>query len=220
MSLTRLYILYGSMVAIVPFVCIRLVQSLDLHGMMSHHMLSHIVLMNLAAPVSAALIHSWDSKHATRCSGAAVLIGASGLQLALLIGWHSPPSMMLVLSTPALAPLMQISLYASALFFWIAVYRQIQENAWRALMALLVTGKLYCMLAVLLVFSPRALYTADAPHMAIDLADQQLAGTMMVVACPLSYILIATVLTVRWLNALSRGNSTATSIAVWTPRWN
>jgi putative membrane protein len=128
--------------------------------------------------------------------------------------------MMLVLSTPALAPLMQISLYASALFFWIAVYRQIQENAWRALMALLVTGKLYCMLAVLLVFSPRALYTADAPHMAIDLADQQLAGTMMVVACPLSYILIATVLTVRWLNALSRGNSTATSIAVWTPRWN
>jgi putative membrane protein len=58
-------------------------------------------------------------------------------------------------------------------------------------LALLLTGKLTCLLAVLLVFAPRALY----PHAA--LADQQFAGLLMLAACPLSYLGAALVITLR-----------------------
>jgi putative membrane protein len=186
---------------------------------MSHHMLSHIVLMNLAAPLSAALFHQCNTGCAAKCNSISILIGASLLQLALLIGWHSPSSMRLVLDVPSVAHLMQISLFVSAFFFWFSIYQQVELNIWRGLIALLVTGKLYCMLAILLVLAPRALYTTGSPPVVIDLADQQLAGLMMVVACPLSYILIATILTSRWLNALRR-TAALSSGTHWSPRWS
>jgi putative membrane protein len=61
------------------------------------------------------------------------------------------------------------------------------------------------LLGALFTFSPRLVYAAGmsgAHHSQIGLADQQLAGLMMIVACPLTYVLAAVVIASRWLFAL------------------
>ena len=77
-----------------------------------------------------------------------------------------------------------------------------EPRRWHALPALLLTGKLVCLLAALLVFAPRALYGASHQHAALmqPLDDQQLAGLLMIAACPLSYLVAAVVITVQLIN--------------------
>ena len=67
---------------------------------------------------------------------------------------------------------------------------------WHAIPALLLTGKLVCLLAVLLVFAPRALYGTAHAHGVSALDDQHLAGLLMIAACPLSYLVAAIMITV------------------------
>jgi putative membrane protein len=188
----------------------ELITRIDLPGAFSHHMIWHILLMNLAAPLtSIALCRHWRPGPPRR-PGTTLLV-ASALQLALLFFWHAPPTMELVMASPKLAWLMQFSLFSAALWFWLAISQQAQTHVWRPLAALIVTGKLYCLMAVLLVFAPRTLYPGATQAGAISLADQQLAGVMMAVACPLSYVVAATVLTARWLTALRYRHAHATT---------
>ena len=76
---------------------------------------------------------------------------------------------------------------------------------WRGLLALILTAKLFCLLGVLLVFAPRFLYPGlSLPHaaghvMAASLADQQLAGLLMLVVCPASYLAAGVVIAARWV---------------------
>jgi len=84
----------------------------------------------------------------------------------------------------------------------------LMESAGRAVSdavaALLITGKLFCLMAALLIFAPRALYAGaeagGASH--VKVSDQQLAGLIMAVICPLAYVGSAVVVTTRWLLAL------------------
>jgi putative membrane protein len=107
---------------------------------------------------------------------------------------------------------MQASLLVAATWFWIAVYEGMRDRvtAWRPIVALLVTSKLFCLLGVLFIFAPRVL-SAGAPHhqAAHLLADQQLAGLLMIVACPLTYLLAGIVCAARWLAALERTSPAA-----------
>jgi putative membrane protein len=83
---------------------------------------------------------------------------------------------------------------------------------WSALAALLVTGKLFCLLGVLLTFAPRAIYGQIAllplcfgivsPRPILH--DQQLAGLLMLAACPVVYVTAAIVIARRRLAALDR----------------
>ena len=102
---------------------------------------------------------------------------------------------------------------ASALWFWLAAFAQVGAHRWRALVALLISGKLFCLLGVLLVFAPRPLYlhaTLQEGHAA--LADQQLAGLLMVVACPLSYVLAGVVIATRWVVGLADAGRRAQAV--------
>ena len=101
----------------------------------------------------------------------------------------------------------QFALLAVALWFWFAVLGQSGSARWRAIVALLLTGKLFCLLAALLVFAPRALYPVELAHVhhgaaADPLADQYLAGLLMLVVCPLTYVLAGVLITERWLREL------------------
>jgi putative membrane protein len=77
--------------------------------------------------------------------------------------------------------------------FWFTLLRLSAPSRWHAIALLLLSGKFACLLAALLTFSPRLLY---APALAVhgahvgsgSLADQQLAGLLMIIACPLSYV--------------------------------
>ena len=102
----------------------------------------------------------------------------------------------------ALDPAMNIAVHSAlaglALAFWVAVMSLDAQQRWHAPVALLLTVKLACLLAALLIFAPRLLYTTidHQAHVAnISLTDQQLAGLLMIVACPLSYVTAAVLIT-------------------------
>ena len=168
-------------------------------------MLQHIVLMNILVPTwaffasrrfqSGALWRSWP--------------WATALQIALLWGWHSPAVLPQAAASPALMLAMHASLIAASAWFWLAIMVMPRDAAWRGIFALLVTGKLFCLLGALLVFAPNVLFDFAASghhhHAAASmsaLADQQAAGLLMLVACPLTYVGIGVVQASRWFLSL------------------
>ncbi|WP_368744797.1 cytochrome c oxidase assembly protein [Desertibaculum subflavum] len=174
-------------------------------GPLAQHMALHVLTMNLVAPLIALglLRIPGFADPGKLLFGASSLIIATVLQLALLWGWHAPAALAAALGDHALHAAMQLSLFAAALWFWLAVVAQKAARRWLAIGALLLTGKLFCLLGVLLIFTPRLLYPGiGAPHGATDLADQQLAGLLMVAACPATYVLAGIVIAWRWLAEL------------------
>lgn len=187
----------------------------EIAGVFSRHMIIHIALMTVAAPVLASLLLRLRYSFAKPAS-VATLFAAIILQAVLLFAWHSPPGIGLAMEGHAGALLMQATLLFSALWFWLIIFNQTGEHLWRAVIALLLTGKLFCLIAVLLIFAPRVLYgmTAANMPMTIELADQQLAGLLMVTVCPITYVLAAVVLISRWFQALSDSQSNVAPLAV------
>lgn len=169
---------------------------------LSRHMVVHIVLMNGVAPTLAVpLARSGIFGEA----GGGQLACATGLQLLAVWGWHTPAALLLGHESLAVHLLALTVLYGVALWFWLAVLAQNGAARWRAILALLATGKLFCLLGVILTFAPRHLYPALASAHVHDaaLADQQLAGLIMLAACPATYVLTGVVITVRWLDELA-----------------
>lgn len=176
-------------------------------GVLAHHMAVHIVAMNVAAPAVALAWrafsprgdHSWSSR----------LWPAAALQLALLLGWHMPAVLAFAFSSSAAMTAMHLSLFLAALAFWLAVVDAADEAAWRPLVALAATGKVFCLLGVLYALAPRLIYPglASSHHPlppAELLADQQLAGLLMLIACPIAYGLAGLAVAARWLSAFER----------------
>lgn len=168
-------------------------------GPLSVGMAAHILLMNFFAPAVAL----WSVRSlplvARRIRGLAV---PTMVQLLLLWAWHAPPSLAAAMDHPTLHLTMQGSLAVAALWFWTTVVTATIGGQWRAITALLATSKLFCLLGVLLTFASHPLYPAMTHHggTALDpLADQQLAGLLMLVACPLSYLVAAVVVASNWL---------------------
>ncbi len=170
-------------------------------GPLSTHMALHIVVMNVLAPLAAI-----GASHAKPVSqkGGTALWAATVLQLAILWFWHLPAAQHLAATSAGVAA-MHVSLFAAAFGFWACLLSLSPDYRWHGVLALLVTGKLACLLAGLLVFSPRAFYKNGHVAQTALLDDQHLAGLLMLVACPLSFVLAGVVLTARILN-LSRGN--------------
>jgi putative membrane protein len=168
-------------------------------GPLSAGMAGHILLMNLLAP----LVVLWTARAAPSLvrpfRGLAV---PAIVQLLLLWGWHAPPALVAAMGHTSLHLAMHGSLLLAALWFWSAVVNATRGGQWRALAALLGTSKLFCLLGVLLTFASHPLYPAMMHHggMAPDpLADQQLAGLLMLVACPSSYLVAAVIVASKWL---------------------
>jgi len=106
------------------------------------------------------------------------------------------------------------ALFLSALFFWLSVVSS--SRPWSTMLALLVNGKLACLLGALLIFAPRLLICApqaDTETNVVDLTDQHLAGLLMIAACPLSYVLAACVLAGNTLMELERSGGRLASRA-------
>jgi putative membrane protein len=171
-------------------------------GVLSRHMLLHIALMTVVAPILAASLRSSDLF--IRLTGIKSLSAAALLQASSFFAWHSPPGL-----TAMGHGAVQTTLLLSAWWFWLAVFNQAGTHLWRTVVALVLTGKVFCLFAVLLTFAPRVLYggTAMGSAAPIDLADQQLAGLLMITACSLTYLLAAIVLIYRWFQVLCNSQS-------------
>jgi len=187
-------------------------------GPLARHMGMHISAMNVAAPLIAAffrLRRPLRDRRKRRDWIWPVTIA----QLALLWAWHSPALQHSLHGSSATAALLHVCLLLAGFFFWLAVI-DLGQARWRAAIALLVTGKLVCLLGAILVFAPRLLFEV-AGHMPGEspremslgdaLADQQLAGLLMITACPLSYVLAAVILAAQALGDLRRCSPAATA---------
>lgn len=180
----------------------------EISGVLSRHMITHILLMTLVAPILAGTVRS-RAGLAGKFTGIKSLLAATFIQAGLFFAWHSPPFFSAMAHGGE--EVMHAALFLSALWFWLTIFSQADSHLWRAVLGLLLTGKLFCLLAVLLTFAPRVLYGSEAfhPGMKTDLADQQTAGLLMVVACPITYVLAAIVLVYRWFAALCESRSEA-----------
>jgi putative membrane protein len=170
-------------------------------GHFSSHMALHIASMNIIAPAVAALIVTRRHVGGTRPFW---LWTATFLQIVLLWTGHSP-AVFHFLQSPATGLTFHAALLLASLFFWLSLLTTSAASRWQTIPALLLTGKLTCLLAALLIFAPRTLYgfaghLADAPeylslHHALE--DQHLAGLLMITACPLSYLVAAVIITAQ-----------------------
>jgi putative membrane protein len=167
-------------------------------GPQARHMALHIFAMNVVAPVLAALA-------AGRRSGDMrarwLWIAALG-QTAALWATHVPAVQSAAMARPLLQAAMHLLLAAVAVAFWLAVLAASAARPWHAVVALALSAKLFCLLAALLVFAPRTLHAAQGHATTLD--DQQLAGLLMIAACPLSYLVAALLLTIRSIGSAGR----------------
>lgn len=168
-------------------------------GPLSLQMLQHLALMNVVAPLVALGL----SRHGPSAPTSLLLAGF--VQLVALWVWHAPAVQHLAASSSAAQVALMSVLAGAAIWFWCAL---IAAPEWKALIALLLTGKLACLLGALLIFAPRDLYNLDGLVLALcttgpsSLADQQLAGLLMITACPLSYLVTGVALAARMLARL------------------
>jgi putative membrane protein len=184
--------------------CLLIILSgLPARGPLAQHMALHILLMNAAAPVAALLLIR--IAHVRFCR----LHPAAFLQIAMLWGWHAPPVLEWALAGTVPHLTMQLSLFAIALLFWVAILAHQMTQQWRAILALLLTSKLYCLLGALLIFAPVTLFPGIHGTHASGLAagsaltDQQAAGLLMLIVCPVTYISAGVVMAAQWLQDLS-----------------
>jgi putative membrane protein len=180
-------------------------------GPLAAHMATHILLMNLVAP---GLVMAWvvavPGGVGRSVSGQELAL-ATAVQLAALWAAHAPPVMAAAAHAHGGMWVVQCALLMAAVWFWLAVLATPRRHYWRSLLALAFTGKLFCMLGLLLVFAPHAFY-ADLAHAhghggaplsgAAAVADQQQAGFLMVAACPIAYGLVALALAGLWIKAM------------------
>ena len=185
-------------------------------GSLSSHMALHIALMNVAAPLIAGmLVRRSESSRPTN------LWAIAAFQIMLLWIAHAPSVHRLMAGSQLLQASMHMFLFVTALFFWRALLGLSPNCRWQVIPVLLLTGKLFCLLAVLLIFAPRLLYEMPASeHVAhvhgtsVGLADQQLAGLLMVAACPLSYLVAGVIFAAQIIRpGLSAASQTRPSAA-------
>lgn len=179
---------------------VMILPALYAFGPHSGHMFTHILLMNVLAPFAAAF--AVPRLRPGETNGSYFWMAAFS-QIALLWAAHIPAVQDWTLNAPASNLLVHGVLFLAALWFWSALLTLEHRRAWHGLLGLALTAKLVCLLAVLLVFAPRALYGYMHRH-GVELLpeyntldDQQLAGLMMIVACPASYLTAAILLAVR-----------------------
>ncbi|MGJ0514015.1 cytochrome c oxidase assembly protein [Methylocystis sp.] len=172
-------------------------------GPRASHMATHILLMSALAPFLAVL---WTRiASAPFLANGYTLAAIAAAQIALLYAWHAPGAAAYVERHPTAHLSMHASLLVAALLFWLAILGDTGVARWRGVAALAITGKLACLLGVLLVFAPRVLDTriaGSATTLETMLADQRLAGLLMLAACPASYVLSGVWIASRWLLAL------------------
>lgn len=158
----------------------------------SQLMVKHVVVMNVAAPLAALLLHKLNRP--IRVGPLTPFIAVAG-QCTLFFLWHTPLLMELAMNNAGGAAIMYISLFAVSLLFWRWILVARIREPWKAILALTLTGKITCLFAVLMVLAPNPLLHGGG-H---SLADQQAAGLIMLAICPLIYIGTALATTLGWM---------------------
>lgn len=156
----------------------------------------HLALVLLVAPLLVFGCEPWLRRLPMP------LWGATALSTVVFWTWHVPAPYAAALSSDAVYALMQGTLLASAMAFWLAVRR---SGPVAAIGAVLVATVLMGLLGAWITFAGRPLYP---PHFASTLSwgvspleDQQLAGITMWAPGSIAYLAAAMGIGWRWLVA-------------------
>ncbi|HET6468566.1 MAG TPA: cytochrome c oxidase assembly protein [Geminicoccaceae bacterium] len=209
---------------------VALVTPLDALGaeLASAHMVQHLVLIQLAAPLlvaaaplpallvglpagwGPALGRWWTAR--TRLRGfwrlADGLVAAAVLHAAALWFWHAPGPYQAALAHELLHDLEHLSFFLTSLLLWWCCLRPTARaaEAGAALVALLATMVHSGLLGALMTFAPTVWYPAYGDRAEAwglsPLEDQTLAGLIMWVPGGLLYLLAVILIVARWLVAL------------------
>lgn len=197
-------------------------------ALFSAHMVQHLLLMLVAAPLLArgaslapflwalplpwrrALGRGWQRSRAARrvCGAITNPVTVWLLNLGALWAWHVPVLYQAALQNDAIHACEHASLLgASLLFWWLLVQPSGRRRLSRGLDILYVftTGVQMSVLGALLTFAPAPWYPVQEVQAAAwgltPLADQELAGLIMWVPSGVVYLLAAGALFVAWLRA-------------------
>jgi len=177
-------------------------------GFLTQHMVVHLALMGVLAPfVAARALPGNDAPFASRPH----LAAATMAQIGLLWAWHAPFVLKSMHGSAIATLAMHLSLFGCSVWFWAAILREAGSAPWKSILALLVTGKLLCLLGILFTFAPRPIYAITSLHAGhssaagdLAIADQQLGGLVMLATCPVVYVSAATLIVRRWLSRVDR----------------
>lgn len=154
----------------------------------------HALLISVAAPLVALALHRPPRL------GIAAVIAATVLQAIVLWFWHAPDLYAAALSNDGIYWLMEITLFAASLLFWVSVRG---ASAPAAALGLVLTMVQTGMLGALLVFAGSPLYEphfmTTAPWGLSPLEDQQLAGLIMWAPAAGVYLVTALMIVSRWI---------------------
>lgn len=172
-----------------------------------------VIFISPLCALSSALFSARTVHHVLLVAAAAPLIAwagplrrvgplglATAVQAAVLWGWHAPAAYGAALSHDGVYWLMQISLLATAVWFWAGVRAASLPSAVGHLLVAMVAMGL---LGALLTFAGQAIY---APHLATTqawgltpLEDQQTAGLIMWAPAAAAYLAAALLVLGRWI---------------------
>jgi len=192
--------------------------------LLSAHMLQHLLLVTVAAPLlvlgsplalglaaappsirgRVARWRCWPpvrmAERAARPATAAVIFGVA------LWGWHAPRLFQAALVHEWVHVAEHASLLGTAVLFWWALARRRRDGG-VATLCLFVTTSHAALLAVLLTLAPTVWYPAQGHGNRWGLTaleDQQLAGLIMWVPCALAFVVAGLAVFARWLGEAER----------------
>jgi len=179
------------------------VSALD-HQLLTFHMVQHLVLMTVAAPLILAGIPATWRLHRSRI--ARRLLHPVSCWLAgtvVVLAWHVPAAHQLTMSSPSWHFIQQVSFLAGGLLFWCPVMARGPANPFVPLYLLLATFPCDA-LSAFLAFCGRVVYACHQPATAFfgltPLKDQQCAGALMWFWVTVAYLVPAIAVTLRLLS--------------------
>jgi putative membrane protein len=167
--------------------CVWLVPWQRVAGEFTAHMIEHVGVVAIAAPLIALGVagRSFDPvRHAPRWFPP---IPLSIVEMLVVWAWHAPALHHSARHSAFLSSLEQLSFLIRGLLVWLSAFGGGSlgraERRASGLIALLLTFMHMTLLGALLALSPRALY-----HTAGSLADQHIGGALMLVVGGVSYL--------------------------------
>jgi putative membrane protein len=191
------------------------VSALD-HQLLTFHMVQHLVLMTIAAPLILAGIPATGipaTAKLQRSRAARLLLHPVSCWLAgtgVVLAWHVPAAHQLTMSSPSWHFLQQVSFLAGGLLFWHPVMARGPMDPLVPVYLLLATFPCDA-LSAFLAFCGRVVYGCHhapaAPFGLTPLQDQQCAGALMWFWVTIAYLVPAIAATLRLVSPPPEGRS-------------
>lgn len=161
---------------------------------LSGHMLQHIVLITVAAPL-LALALPWSAGRGWPAWLAAGVI----LQSAAMIGWHLPAPFDAATRHDPVHGIEHMTLLGTAVLFWWAVLAAGRQRIAAAVIAVFLASLACTAIGAPITLAARPWYAGYR-----SLSDQQLAGVIMWALAGAAYVVAGATLFFTWLAAVER----------------